>query len=314
MPMKPLAFSLEKIARPLLQPGMKVALIAPAGPVFPERLDKAMANMESLGLIPVVNREVVLAQHGYLAGTDDARLQDLHSAFSRADIGAVWCIRGGYGCTRLLDLINYKLIKKSKKPLIGFSDITALHLAFAHHGIKNTVHGPVASSTFTPYTLSHIQNTLFSESTLLCIGQAESHQSLSYSIRAGQAEGLLTGGNLSLLTALCGTRYQPSFRQKIVFIEDVGEKPYRLDRMFTQLVQSTDLAQAAGLVLGVFADCEPEESSPSLTLKAMLEDRLQPLHLPTFYGLSFGHVDDNCCLPYHRPVRLDAGRMTLTLL
>lgn len=293
---------------------MKVALIAPAGPVFPERLDKALANMESLGLIPVVNREVVLNQYGYLAGPDADRLADLHAAFTRADVDAVWCIRGGYGCTRLLPSVNYRLIKKAKKPLIGFSDITAFHLAFAHHGIGHTIHGPVASATFTPFTWSQLQETLFLPPHPFTIPVADSHQGLSYVIHPGQAEGLLTGGNLSLLAALCGTAYRFSFKNKIVFLEDVGEKPYRLDRIITQLLQSTDLSQAAGIVLGIFADCEADEGSPSLSLKAMLEDKLKPLGIPTFYGLSFGHVDDHCCLPYHHLARLDATEKTLSLL
>ncbi len=312
--MSPMSFPHKNSAIPVLKPGMKVALIAPAGPVFPERLDKALANMESLGLIPVVNRGVVLNQYGYLAGPDADRLADLHAAFSRSDVDVVWCIRGGYGCTRLLPAVNYRLIKKSKKPLIGFSDVTALHLAFAHHGIRHTIHGPVASATFTAFTLSQVQEALFLPPHPFTIPSADSHQGLSYVIHSGQAEGQLTGGNLSLLAALCGTGYRFSFKHKIVFLEDVGEKPYRLDRFITQLLQSTDLADAAGIVLGIFADCEPDEGDPSLSLRAMLEDKLKPLGIPTFYGLSFGHVDDNCCLPYHQLARLDATQQSLTLL
>lgn len=314
MSMTPPEIISRKYALPVLKPGMRVALIAPAGPVYPERLAKAITNLESLALTPVINNEVVLSQHGYLAGPDDLRLADLHQAFANPEIEAVWCIRGGYGCTRLLADLNFKMIKKSGKPLIGFSDITALHLSFSQQGILNTVHGPVASSTLTPYTLAQVQETLFQSRRPLTISTAETHQPLGYVIHPGQAEGLLTGGNLSLLSALCGTRYQPSFRHKIVFIEDVGEQPYRLDRMLTQMLQSTDLAQASGLVLGVFADCDPEEGSPSLSLRDTLEDRLKPLGIPAYYGLSFGHVDDHCCLPYHRPARLNATDMTLTLL
>lgn len=302
-----------------LREGATIGLIAPASPASDEKINKALANLAALGF-RVREGRALRSRHGYLAGTDEARLADLHWAFSDPEVDAVWCVRGGYGTTRLLPHINYALIRQHPKPFIGYSDVTALHLAIGQETGLSTFHGPVAASDFPEDTLRYFQTALMRPTAPYAIAAPAVFDELGgeefkpFTLRPGVAEGALTGGNLSLLTALAGTPYQPSFRKKIVFIEDVGEQPYRLDRLFTQLLQATDLSRAAGIVLGVFADCAAKNMEFSFTLPETLTDRLGGLGMPVFYGLPFGHVPQQATFPYGIRVRMDAAARTLTFL
>ena len=304
---------------PRLREGTTVALIAPASPASEEKLEKALSNLAMLGL-KVKEGASLRARHGYLAGTDEARLADLHQAFADPEVEAVWCVRGGYGITRLLPYVNYQLIKKNPKLFIGYSDVTALHLAIGQKTGLTTFHGPVAASDFPENTLLHFKSVLMNPATPYVIaapGQGaelpgEEYQ--PFTLSPGRVTGRLTGGNLSLLAALAGTPFEPSFRRKIVFIEEVGEQPYRVDRLLTQMLQATDLKQAAGIVLGVFADCAAKNPEFSLTLPDTLRDRLSSLGIPVFYGLPFGHVAHQATFPYGMQAEMDAEGRTLTLL
>ena len=306
--------------KPLRLPeGATIALIAPASPASDEKINKALKNLNEMGY-QVKEGASLRSRHGYLAGTDQARLADLHWAFSDPAIDAVWCVRGGYGTTRLLPQIDYDLIRKHPKPFIGYSDVTALHLALGQKAGLVTFHGPVAASDFPENTLAHFRAALVQPAESYRISAPAKNDELPgedhwpYSITAGQAKGKLIGGNLSLLAALAGTPYEPRFKKKIVFIEDVGEQPYRIDRLLTQVLQATDLRQAAGIALGVFADCQAKNPEYSLTLKETLHDRLGSLGMPVMYGLPFGHVAHQATFPYGIQVELDADQQTLTLL
>lgn len=302
-----------------LRTGAAVALIAPAGPFTEEKRTNARRNFENLGFITREGKNLN-ARNGYLAGTDEQRLADLHWAFDDPEIEAVWCIRGGYGCTRLLPDINFDLIRKNPKPFIGYSDVTALHLAIRQKTGLVTFHGPVAAADFPENTLQHFRAALMEPVLNYAItipGKAEQlpgEEFRPFVIASGNAKGHLIGGNLTLLSALVGTPFSPSFRKKIVFIEDVGEQPYRIDRMLTQLLQATDLQQAAGIALGVFFDCKPKPDSPSLTLEAMLRDKFGGLGIPVIYGLPFGHVPHQATFPYGIEAELNVEKGTLTLL
>jgi muramoyltetrapeptide carboxypeptidase len=298
-----------------LRPGDKVGLIAPGSSIPEERIIKASQTTEMLELVPVLG-DFVYESNGYLAGTDEQRLQDLHRMFSDKDIKAVWCIRGGYGCTRLLPLIDYKIIKQNPKIFIGYSDITALHLAMQKECGLVTYHGPVASSQPTSYSIEALKKMIFEghPHDIMPAPITDEAGTEIYTIREGQAEGKLTGGNLSLLAALVGTRWCPSYAGKIVFIEDIGEKPYRIDRMLVQLLQSTDLAKAAGVILGQFNDCEGKPGDKTMTLRETLYHQFKNLNMPVFYGFSFGHIDDNCTLPLGIPIRFDTREKKLTTL
>lgn len=310
-------FSRHKPAR--LQPGATIGLIAPASPVSDEKIDKALANLAALGF-QVKEGAALRARLGYLAGTDEARLADLHQAFADPQVDAVWCIRGGYGATRLLPNIDYGLIRNNPKPFIGYSDVTALHLAIGKKTGLVTFHGPVAASDFPEDTLRYFQAVLMYAEAPYTIAAPAADAELPgdeyrpSTIAPGSARGRLTGGNLSLLAALTGTPFEPSFRRKIVFIEEVGEQPYRVDRLLTQLLQATDLSQAAGIVLGVFADCGPKNPEFSLTLQETLYDRLSRLGMPVFYGLPFGHLAHQATFPYGMQAEMDAEKRTLTFL
>ncbi len=299
--------------------GATVALIAPSSPPSEEKLAKGIANLTQFGF-KIVEGKSLRAHNGYLAGTDAERLADLHWAFQNPEIDAVWCIRGGYGAGRLLPNLDYEIIRRNPKPLIGYSDVTALHLAIHQRTGLVTFHGPVAASDYPEDTLLHFRSMLMQPMAPYIIAaptegiEFEPPEYQPFVITPGQASGALTGGNLALLSSLAGTPFAPVFKKKIVFIEDVGEQPYRLDRMLTQLLQATDLAQAAGIALGVFNDCQPKPDSPSLSLPDALRDRLGGLGIPVVYGIPFGHVAHQATFPYGIEAKLDADRMVLTIL
>ena len=302
-----------------LREGATIALIAPCSPPSAEKMAKGISNLTQLGF-KIIEGKSLRAFNGYLAGTDEERLADLHWAFKNPEIDAVWCIRGGYGAGRLLPKIDYELIRRHPKPLIGYSDVTALHLAIHQRTGLVTFHGPVAASDYPENTLRHFNSVLMQpvvpyEITAPSLGnESDSIDYQPFVITKGQANGALTGGNLSLLAAMAGTPFAPVFKKKIVFIEEVGEQPYRIDRMLTQLIQATDLAQAAGIVLGVFNDCQPKPDSPSLSLPDALRDRLGGLGIPVVYGIPFGHVAHQATLPYGIEAKLEADTMRLTIL
>lgn len=303
-----------------LLPGDKVGLITPGSYIPDTGYEKAINNLTQLGL-QVVPGKYVREKRGFTAGTDAQRLEDLHTFFEDPSIKAVWCARGGYGCSRLLPLINYELIKNNPKIIIGYSDITALLQAiFLQTGLVG-FHGPVAGATWTPYTIQHIKGILFDSFTNPYVIRLadeeltpEKEHFKPYSINPGTVTGRLMGGNVSLLAALAGTPFAFDATDKLLFMEDIDERPYSLDRMFTQLRQSANLHKAKGLILGVFEGCNPKKEEESLSLKETISDRLSDLNIPAVYGLSFGHVPNNFTLPVGIMAELDTENKTLTYL
>ncbi len=318
----------REILRPkALHPGARVGLVSPASGVY-EREELAMAReiAESFGL------RVEMGSHagdryGFLAGQDQDRADDFSRMFQRPDIDAVWAVRGGYGCSRLLPLLDYAAIRANPKPLIGYSDITALHLAIHRLSGLVTFHGPIARQLFSDYTLQAFKKALFQAEPIGTTavpppfvpreGQTE-WENRVVTLCGGQAEGLTTGGNLSLVTATLGTPFEVDTRGRILFLEEVGEEPYRVDRMLTQLWLSGKLSEAAGVVFGKFSNCGPREYKPgysnTLSLEEVLRIRMEPLRIPCLYGLLFGHVRDNATIPLGIRARLDADARTFTLL
>lgn len=312
--------NMKRIYKPArLKKGDTIGLIAPASSVKDDYLEKAVRNIENLGLQVKLSANI-RAKNGYLAGTDTERLLDLHTMFADTAINGVWCVRGGYGCSRLLGDLDYKLIRKNPKVLIGYSDITALHCALYEKAGLVTFHGSVGGSEFAEYAIKHIQAMLFEPKAqheieyFLPDDKIENPVYKTEVFHAGKVKGKLAGGNLSLLTALAGTKYAPDFTEKIAYIEDIGERPYRLDRMLTQLIQSCNLHKAAAVALGVFEDCQPKVDEDSLSLMDMLRDRLAPLKIPVIYGLRFGHIANQMTLPYGIAAELDTEKRTITLL
>ena len=302
-----------------LSAGDTIGLIAPSSSITDAKLEKAIGNMESLGL-KVKLGKYVKEVNGYLAGTDAQRLEDLHSMFADDSVDGIWCIRGGYGATRILPKINFKLIKKNPKVFIGYSDITAFTQAIFQETGLICFHGPVASSTFSDYTVKHLKAILMEPTPTHTFEYAEdndSNEDKSYRtevIRSGRATGELVGGNLTLLASMVGTKFHWDVKNKLVFIEDIGEKPYRIDRMLTQLLQTSNFEKAAGVILGVFEDCEADSDDRSLTLMETLKGQFEPLGIPVIYGLSFGHIKNHFVMPLGIKATMDTEKRTVTLL
>ena len=303
-----------------LKKGDTIGIITPASYVSDEELERTVTNMESFGLRVKMGKHI-RAEYGFVAGTDAQRLEDLHQMFADTNIAAVWCARGGYGTGRLLPEIDYKLIKKNPKVLMGYSDITALLQAVYHKAGLICFHGPNAGSKLTDYAREHLSAVLMEGKAPhvipIAVMDEEQQKKLTTEqvvIRSGRATGKLVGGNLSLLAASAGTAYAPDVKNNIVLIEDVGEKPYRIDRMLTQIRQAYPLKEAAAIALGMFNGCEPDEDDRSLSLIETLKDRLSDLNIPVLYGLSFGHMQDQSTLPIGIEAQLDTAKKTITLL
>jgi muramoyltetrapeptide carboxypeptidase len=301
-----------------LKKGDTIGLITPGSYITDDGLAKAIENLTALGFKVKLGAHI-RAEKGFTAGTDQQRLKDLHDMFADDSVQGIWCARGGYGCTRLLPHIDFKLIRKHPKVLIGYSDITALLNAIYEKSGLLGFHGPVGASTFTDYTTSHIRALTMETQERHMIRPASKNleqEDVNYHpqiIRSGQAEGRLIGGNLSLLASMAGTDYLPDFKGRIVFIEEIGEKPYRVDRMLTQLRQACRLEEAAGIAMGIFADCEAKEGERSLSLQETVRQNTEGLGIPVIYGLSFGHISEQCTLPVGAMCKLDVAQHTLEI-
>jgi muramoyltetrapeptide carboxypeptidase len=264
-----------------LRRGDTVALVAPSGPVDPVRLERGRRVLEGLGLQVVLGTRL-LDRSGFLAGPDEARAADLGEAWCDPRVSAVVCARGGYGAARLLDLLDWDAMRAAEpKILLGSSDITALHTAFARRLGVATLFGPMpATATLSdppgpePQTFAHLRASLFE-------GAAAAPVTGDRVIVPGRAEGPVTGGNLTLLASLCGTPDALRADGAIVLLEDVDEAPYRIDRMLTQLLQAGCFDGVLGFVLGSWVDCG--DPLP------VLADRLAPLGVPIIAGLLIGH-------------------------
>lgn len=291
-----------------LRKGDRVAIISPSGPTRDRtNADLGMARLRTWGLEPVVSRHA-FDVHGFLAGSDESRLSDLQTAISDPSIRAIWCLRGGYGLTRLLAGIDFRPLTRDPKPIIGYSDITALLIAARETTGLVGFHGPMVGS-FTPKSVDSanealLRKLLFGEPVALYVPNPD--EPPPHVMRTGVAEGPLIGGNLALLSAMAGTTWAPRFAGALVFIEDVEEPPYRIDRMLTQLLQATDLRKAKGILLGDFAKSGAPEGTETTDLMWVLKDRLGDLGIPVAYGLPFGHRPRSWTFPVGLPARLEA--------
>jgi muramoyltetrapeptide carboxypeptidase len=304
-----------------LKRGDLVGLIAPSGATDDAFVQQRVKNLENFGLRVKVSKNI-LAARGNAAGTPAQRVEDLHAMFLDREVKAIWAVRGGSGASQMLPLIDYSLIRNNPKILVGYSDITALHLAILRHSGLVTFHGPVASAAFTDYTATQLEAVLMHprDETTIYMAQENANraaQSPEYqmrTLREGIAEGRLIGGNLSVLAALIGTPYAAEIRDTIVFLEDINEAPYRIDRMLTQLNQSQSISSAAGIMLGVFRRSTAPADEASLTLEQTIDDHFSKLDIPAVYGYSFGHIPTQFTIPLGIRARLDTPAETLTLL
>lgn len=309
------------IKPPRLQKGDLVGLIAPGGYTSDAAIQKAVKNIEALGF-RVKPGNYLREVWGNYGGTVAARIADLHGMFRDPDVKAIWAIRGGSGCISLLKHLDFALIRKHPKILLGYSDITALHLAIHRHAGVVTFHGPVASSTPSSYSNEHMLAVLMEPRANYTIPMApenarravlEPHYAVR-TVHGGTATGPLMGGNLSLVSALAGTPYAADFRDSLLFVEEVNEEPYRIDRWMTQLDLAVGLDKAAGVMVGICENCGPQGNGSSLTLDETWDVHLQPLHIPAVTGYSFGHIRNQFTIPVGVRATLDTAAQTLTLL
>lgn len=281
-----------------LAPGATIGVVAPASPGDKKVAEAGIAFLETQGFTVKLGKSVFEAW-GDLAGPDLLRATDINAMFADQTIDGIICLRGGYGSMRLLNLLDYPLIKNNPKVFVGYSDITALHLSITQNTGLITFHGPMIASDFgknpPEYTWDSFLRAVANTQPLGLISNPP--QSPPVVISPGETEGTLTGGNLSLIAATLGTPYEIETKDKILFLEDVAEAPYRLDRMLTQLSLAGKLDAAAGIVLDVFAGCQEEADASSFSVEEVLFDRLGNLQKPVLYKFHFGHTPLKATLP-----------------
>jgi muramoyltetrapeptide carboxypeptidase len=309
------------IRPPRLARGSRVALVAPAGPLLErDDLTRAEALCRALGYEPLLGPNTA-QRYGYFAGTDEQRLADLNDALRDPDVGAIWCIRGGYGVTRILDQVDFDALARRPRPLIGYSDITAMLNAALHHAGVVTFHAPMARVSMPPFSRWHFERVLASPEPAGRLGRLPAPPDVLVprdnritALRPGVAEGPLMGGNLSLIQCLVGTPHLPELDGAILFLEDVGEDLYRVDRMLAHLRMVGVLGRLAGIAVGRFTELNRGMSDGALGFDEVLATYFLPLGIPVAYGFPVGHIDDQWTLPIGVRARLDAGAGELELL
>lgn len=299
-----------------LKHGDRVALIAPSSPVSKEKLRSAIDSIKFLGLKPVLYPSVTMS-HGYLSGPDAVRASDINASFADTNIGAIFCIRGGYGMTRILNKIDFKSISKNPKILLGYSDITGLHVALNQISNLMTLHATMPSrgwNTLDPVTLQSLTDNLFSTRPT---GHPPSIVDEPIeTIYPGIAEGAIIGGNLSLLVSTLGSPYEIDTKNKILFIEEVEEMNYKIDRSLTALALAGKFTDCNGIILGTWADCGDPELEPEndLTLHQIFDEVIKPFEKPTINNFRAGHIYPQITIPMGAKTKLDATNGTVEFL
>ena len=276
-------------------------------------------SLAALGLKTKLGTHL-LDRYGYLAGRDRDRASDTHEMFADTSVRAVVAVRGGWGSSRLLPLLDYDLIRRNPKILLGYSDITALHLAIVARSGLVTFHGPVGTSTWHPFSVEYVRRVLFDGEAVLMTNLRDVRESLTevehrvQTITAGKARGPILGGNLTVLSAIVGSSYLPDFTGSILFVEDVNEQIYRFDRMLTQLALAGILQRIRGFILGKCTDCTPGEGYGSLTIEEVLADHIKPLGIPAWRGAMIGHRTPQFTIAEGIEVEIDAEAGTIRML
>ena len=303
-----------------LAKGDTIGLVSPSS-AFEDSFSLQLAReaMEALGFVVKTGAHYG-DRRGHLAGSDADRAGDLNAMFADRSVKAIVCTRGGSGAARLLPLLDYAAIQRNPKVLLGYSDITALHCAIQARTGLVTFHGPIGSGSWNRFNVQQFQRVLLDRELVEYRNKLEQgdelvpRQNRIVTIRGGRARGQLVGGNLTVLTALAGSPYLPDFTGKILFLEDVGEAPYRIDRMFSTLKLMGALDRIAGLVFGECTDCKPGDGYGSLTLEQILDDHVRPLGIPAYRGAMIGHIREQFIVPVGGDVELDADAGSFRLL
>lgn len=297
--------------------GDTIGIVSPSSPTSEENVKKSEKKLKELGF-KVKMGESVSKTYGYLAGSDEDRARDLNHMFLDDEVKGIICIRGGYGTPRILELLDYEGIKNNPKIFIGYSDITALHIAMNQICSLITFHGPMVASNmidgFDDFSKESLFRNIFNNEPIGLVENPEGEE--IETISGGIGEGEIVGGNLSLVVDTLGTPYEIDTKGKLLLLEEVGEEPYNIDRMLTQLRLSGKLEEANGIILGDWNGCEAksDEYNESLTLIEVFEDIIKPLNIPTIYNLKSGHCKPMITLPLGAKARLDADNKKLYVL
>lgn len=298
-----------------LKKGDKIGLIGASSPTKQERIDPSIKAMEALGL-EVVLGESCRANHGFLSGSDELRASDINEMFKDKSIKGIFAIRGGYGASRILDMLDYDMIQKNPKIFAGYSDVTALHSVLNERCKLITFHTPMASTEFykgvDEYTMDYFKRNIFTNEPLGILKNPEGQEIKT--LVSGMAIGQLVGGNLSIIASSMGTPYELNTKGKILFLEDVDEYPYKIDRMLLQLKQCGKFRDAAGIILGAWTDCEAKEGDNSLSLMEVFEELIVTENKPTIYNLACGHCMPTISLPLGAEVKIDGYKNQITVL
>lgn len=298
-----------------LKKGDKIALIGASSPTPQDRIEPSIKAMEELGF-EVVLGESARGYHGFLSGSDELRANDINTMFEDKSIKGIFAIRGGYGAARLLDMLDYDMIKKNPKVFAGYSDVTALHNVFNERCKLITFHTPMASTEFykgvDEYTMNYFKKNIFSDEPLGIVKNPVDQEIKT--LVSGKAKGKLVGGNLSLIASMMGTPYELDTKGKILFLEDVDESPYRIDRMLLQLKQCGKFKDAEGIILGAWTNCEPKEDENSLSLMEIFEELIIPENKPTIYNLACGHCMPTMSIPMGAKIKINTENNEIFLL
>lgn len=299
-----------------LQAGGKVAITAPASPTSYSELRRSIRFFSDNDIKVEVGKTITErdTKYRYLSASDNERADEFMSYVQREDIDAIVCARGGYGVMRILDKIDYSIINKNPKIIIGFSDITALITPIFEKSGLVTFHGPVASSSFNTYSSESLKNNLFSSRKDI-LPEIQSDSAIV--VNSGKSKGNLKGGNLKMLTSTLGTPYEVNLNNSILFLEDISEPSYKIDRMLNQLILSGKLDNVKGIAFGIFKGLnrrKPFYPTYSFTIREVIEELLSPLNIPILIGLPFGHTAQNSTLPIGVQAEINTNKKSITLL
>jgi muramoyltetrapeptide carboxypeptidase len=297
--------------------GDVIGIISPASAVDDEKLiQSGIKYLEGLGYRTKLGKNVGKVR-GYLAGTDEERVEDIHQMFGDKSVKAIFCLRGGYGAFRLLDKINYKLLRNNPKIFVGFSEITALQMTFLHKANLITFAGPMVVSNFSNeisnYTEENFWRTITSGSKPNRIELSDDQIFLKS--KSQLASGLLVGGNLAVFASLIGTGYLPEIKNKILLLEEVNEPPYKIDRMFNQLKMNKVFKKVNAVLLGNFLNCiESDVKKKTLTVEEVWRDYFKDLKIPVINSFPHGHIKDMLTVPFGINIKLNLRKSFIKIM
>lgn len=295
-----------------LKPGDTIAITSPAGAVWdPAQVETFSTILKGFGFNVVLGK-TLSEKFGYFAGTDELRAAELNTFFADSNIKGIFCMKGGWGCARLLDKLDFKLIENNPKVLIGFSDITTLLIAITAKTGLVTFHGPVGNSGWNTWT-SNVFKSVTMNSAIPAAFINPNAEDAIVTINPGTVSGELIGGNLTVIASLMGTVYLPDWKGKILFLEEVKEEPYSIDRMLTQLKLCGVLDVITGFVFGKCAKCLAEEPQKAFTFHEVILQHIKPLGIPAFYGAMIGHIENKLTVPLGIKATINADKGSISL-